>query len=100
MAQTTQGGIQFRNIYKDGGTNHGDTIKQDTWNANAAYPSEDNFPLANAVDIDWNEAQLPNSGDTAGNKEIKTSGDLLNLINEMNKRLYALTAAVIALSNK
>ena len=56
--------------------------------------------IINAVAIDWNAPQLPNSSDTAGNKEIKSTGDLLNLINEMNKRIYALTAAVIALSNK
>ncbi len=56
--------------------------------------------LINAVAIDWNAAQLPDSGDTAGNIEINSTGGLLSLVNEMNKRLYALTAAVIALSNK
>lgn len=58
MATTIQNGITFNNIYKDGGILHGDTIKQDTWNPNAAYPSDENFPLVNAVDIDWNGVVL------------------------------------------
>ena len=58
-------------------------------------------PVVNAIDIDWNGAVLPNGSDTGSNTSaINTTGELLNLINEMNKRLYALTAAVIALSNK
>jgi hypothetical protein len=57
-------------------------------------------PSIVALDITWCDAQLPNSSDTGGNKSISTTEDLLTLINEMNKRLYVLTAAVIALSNK
>lgn len=56
--------------------------------------------IINGVAIDWNAAQLPNSSDTAGTQQIDSTGQLLKLINEMNKRLYTLTAAVIALSNK
>lgn len=86
-------GIQFNNIYtsSEGGTLITDTLTHRSFGAD---------PIINAAEIDWNEAQLPNSGDTAGNQEIKSTGNLLSLINEMNKRLYVLTAAVIALSNK
>jgi len=63
------------------------------------YDSDSDRILA-ALDIDWCGAQLPNSSDTAGNQSISTTEELLTLINEMNKRLYVLTAAVIALSNK
>ena len=73
MATTTQSGIQFTNIYKDGGIKHGDTLIQNTWKASSAYPSDDNFPLVNAVDIDWNGAKL-------GSTTINTTGDLLSYI--------------------
>ena len=86
-------GIQFNNIYSssEGGTLIGDTLTAQTFG---------DIPIINGAEIDWNAAQLPNSGDTAGNQQIDSTGNLLSLINEMNKRLYALTAAVIALSNK
>lgn len=40
---------------------------------------ESTKPVINVVDIDWNGAQLPNK-----NTEINTTGDLLNLIDNMN----------------
>lgn len=56
--------------------------------------------IINAVAIDWNKAQLPNSSNIGGNLEIQTTGQLLSLINDMQKEIYTLTAAVIALSNR
>jgi hypothetical protein len=57
--------------------------------------------IINVVDIDWNGAVLPNANITTGESvTIKTSGQLLNLINEMQKEIYTLAAAVIAIGNK
>lgn len=53
------------------------------------------------VQIDWNGAQLPNADPTTGGQyTITHTSSLLSLINEMQKEIYTLTAAVIALSNK
>lgn len=57
-------------------------------------------PSIVALDITWCGAQLPNSSDTAGSQTISTTEELLTLINEMNKRIYVLSAAVIALSSR
>lgn len=77
MATTIQNGITFSNIYKEGGTVHEDTIKQHTWNADAEYPSNDNFPLVNAVDIDWNGATTTMCD---ASKVINTSSDLISYL--------------------
>ena len=55
----------------------------------------------NAVDIDWNGAVLPD-GDIANgsNLTINTTGELLKLINEMQKEIYVLSAAVIAIGSQ
>ena len=53
-----------------------------------------------ALDINWCGAQLHNSSDNGGNKSISTTEELLTLVNDMNKRLYTLAAAVVALSNR
>lgn len=100
MATTIQGGISFRNIFKDSGVNHADTIIQKTFNANSAYPSDSNFALVNTVDIDWDDAWLPNSGSNGTGQAVNTSGDVLKLIDDMQKEIYVLTAAVIALAQK
>lgn len=53
----------------------------------------------NAIDIDWNAAELPNANPSDGGKKtIYTSGELLKLIDDIQKEIYVLTAAVIALS--
>ena len=53
----------------------------------------------NAVDIDWNQAILPDADLATGNGvTINTTGDLLSLINEMQKEIYVLSAAICALS--
>lgn len=77
MATIIQNGITFSNIYKDGGTVHEDTIIQHSWNSNDEYPSDNNFPLVNAVDIDWNGATTTMSDAT---KVINTSGDLISYL--------------------
>lgn len=57
--------------------------------------------VLNAVEIDWNGAVLPD-GDIANatSKTINTTSDLLELVNEMQKEIYVLGAAVISLANK
>ena len=51
--------------------------------------------------IDWNGAQLPNAHPATGSTyNITSTGELFDLLNEMQKEIYTLTAAVIALSNK
>ena len=64
------------------------------------YANEDGIkPVVNAVEIDWNGAILPNAEITTGGpKTINTTGELLNLVNEMQKEIYTLTAAVIAVA--
>ena len=57
------------------------------------------MPAINAVDIDWNNAVLPNASTTNGGEvTINTTGELLKLINDMQDEIYVLTAAVIALT--
>jgi len=96
MQRKVQNDIVFNTVYT-GGEDAGGTLIDDT--LRMRFYSDEN-PIINGIEIDWNGAQLPNSGDTAGNQEINHTGELLKLINEMNKRIYTLTAAVIALSNK
>ena len=58
--------------------------------------AEDGDPITtilNAVEIDWNGAVLSNA-------DIATTSDLLELVNEMQKEIYVLGAAVISLANK
>ena len=55
----------------------------------------------NGLEIDWNGAVLRNANfQSGGELTINTTGELLNLINEMQKEIYVLSAAVIALSSK
>ena len=57
--------------------------------------------LFDAVQIDWNGAYL-DSADirNGGPLTINTTGDLMTLVNEMQKEIYVLSAAVIALSQQ
>lgn len=68
--------------------------------SNKKYDYSDADPMIVALDINWCGAQLPNSSDNGGNKSISTTEELLTLVNDMNKRLYTLAAAVVALSNR
>ena len=68
--------------------------------SNKKYNYGDADPMIVALDIHWCGAQLPNSSDNGGNKSISTTEELLTLVNDMNKRLYTLAAAVVALSNR
>ena len=100
MATITQNGITFNDVYKDGGTKHEDTIIQSTYNSSYSTPSSLNFPLVNAVDIDWDGAVLEGAN-LKNNTDVtlKTSGQLLKLIEDIQKEIYVLSAAVIALGS-
>ena len=57
--------------------------------------------LINAVELDWNGANLPNADpNTGSSKTINDTSELLSLINTMQKEIYVLTAAVIALAQR
>lgn len=63
-------------------------------------PDEDGYGIINVVDIDWNgavlkDADLENKSDVT----LNNSGDLLKLIEEIQKEIYVLSAAVIALGS-
>lgn len=72
--------------------------------SSANLQAEDGDPITtflNAVEIDWNGAVLPNADiANATSKTINTTSDLLELVNEMQKEIYVLGAAVISLANK
>ena len=56
--------------------------------------------LINAIDIDWNNAVLPNANtSTGGSKTITNSGELLKLIDDIQKEIYVLSAAIVSLTN-
>ena len=57
--------------------------------------------LFDAVQIDWNGAYLDSADiQNGGPLTINTTGDLMTLVNEMQKEIYVLSAAVIALSQQ
>jgi len=92
--EKTIDGIKFNSIKTDG-------VNYDQWPlilTGRQGPDEDGG-IVNAVDIDWNGAVLPNSNTTFGTSiTINTTGELLNLIDSMQKEIYTLSAAVIALA--
>lgn len=97
MATYTDSGIQFTNV-KQAGLPIG--------NCPIYIPGflgidSDDGGIMNASNIDWNGAVLPDANiSTAGSVTINTTGQLLNLINEMQKEIYVLSAAVIAIGTK
>ena len=114
MGNLTQGNISFtvNNTEAVGGfatkrTNSG-LISANKYNItgkqtliDGGYEAVANGFCINTVDIDWNSAVLPNSDtSTGGSKTITNSGELLKLIDDMQKEIYVLTAAVIALANR
>jgi len=51
----------------------------------------------NTIDIDWNNAELPNSDSLTGSsKTIQNSGELLKLIDDMQKEIYILTDIIFS----
>ena len=59
------------------------------------YANEDGIkPIINAVEIDWNGAELDN-----GNTVINTTGELLSIINTMKLKIDELTENVSRLSD-
>ena len=94
MATYTQNGINFNNVKTNG-------VEQGLWPfflAGQTGPDDDGG-IVNAVDIDWNEAVLPNGNpEDATDLTINTTGELLKVINDMQKQIYVLTAAVVTLA--
>ena len=58
--------------------------------------------LINAVEIDWNGAVLSDGNPSTGGatSAINDTSQLLEIINSMQKEIYVLTAAVVALAQK
>lgn len=71
-------------------------------NRNSDYDVNQIYSLINAVEIDWNGAVLSDGNPSTGGatSAISSTADLLELINTMQKEIYVLTAAVIALAQK
>lgn len=70
--------------------------------ANSIEDNEYAEKLINAVEIDWNGAVLSDANPSNGGatSQINDTAQLLDLINTMQKEIYVLTAAVIALSQQ
>lgn len=76
------------------GNNHIISVQNDGAEEIEGYPIT---TILNAVEIDWNGAILENADIENGtSKTINTTADLLELINEMQKEIYVIGAAVIA----
>ena len=95
--------IQFTNInISDGqGATLRRTRSEAPWKTASSEPQimSDSAFAVSGIDIDWNGAVLPNGNlENSSSLTINTTGELLNLINEMQKEIYALSAAVIALA--
>ena len=104
MGNITQGNISFTvNAYESIGgfghkRSHASIISNNKYSVtkkqaliNGGYEEFGGFSI-NAIDIDWNSAELQNSDTTTGGKLIiKNSGELLNLINKMQQEIYILT---------
>ncbi len=99
MASFTQDGIQFTSVLP------GQTLPNKYGNGDngefADAATDGVSPFINAVEIDWNGAVLPNGNiGNATSVTINTTGDLLKLIDDMQKEIYALSAAVIAIGSQ
>ena len=99
MASFTQDGIQFTTVLK------GQSLPNKYGNGNngefADAATDGVEPFINAVEIDWNGAVLPNGNiGNATSVTINSTGDLLKLIDDMQKEIYALSAAVIAIGSQ
>ena len=96
MSQINQSGITFNQVKQYG-------VELGQWPvllASQTGPDEDGGAI-NAVDIDWNGAVLPNGNiGNATSVTINTTGELLKLIDDMQKEIYALSAAVIAIGSQ
>ena len=104
MSNLTQYNINFtvNNTEAIGGfatkRTHSSLIANNKYNINAkqslidyGYETFGGFCI-NATDIDWNTAELPNSNITTGGlKTITNSGELLKLIDDIQKEIYILT---------
>ena len=90
-----QSGITFNSVKTEGYPRHGWPIIL----KNSQGPDEDGG-VVNVVDIDWNGAVLEGADlENNANLTLNTSGDLLKLIEDIQKEIYVLSAAVIALGS-
>lgn len=87
MSNFKQNGINFTisNNFKTGEKKHVINGKlTSAQNDYSGYTNNDNSFLLNAVDIDWNSAELPHGNPENGNSvTLNTTGQLLSLINKM-----------------
>jgi len=105
MAKTliNQSGIDFT-VETGGKTHQGWGKKYTNLNniLNGVYdPDQQNVEKSiNTVEIDWNGAVLKGADlENNANLTLNTSGDLLKLIEDIQKEIYVLSAAVIALGS-
>lgn len=90
-----QSGITFNSVKTAGYPRQGWPILL----KNSQGPDEDGG-VVNVVDIDWNGAVLEGADlENNANLTLNTSGDLLKLIEDIQKEIYVLSAAVIALGS-
>ena len=83
-------------------------LNDDSWiqfpkmgNADSKFSRGTIEKLIHSVEIDWDGAVLPNAdANTGGSKTINDTSELMALINTMQKEIYVLTAAVVALAQK
>ena len=71
-------------------------------NQNSDFTNNNFQKIINALEIDWNGAVLPDGNPSTGGSTnaINDTADILELINSMQKEIYVLTAAVVALAQK
>ena len=82
-------------------SNNGSNLSLQKMKSNAtSFNYGEYAKLINAVEIDWNGAVLSDANPSNGGatSQINDTAQLLDLINTMQKEIYVLTAAVIALS--
>jgi len=99
MASLNNSGIVFSNVKTSGVRINGGPIIVD--GLSPGTDPDGGTGIVQMYDVDWNGAVLPDANlTTAGSVTINTTGQLLNLINEMQKEIYVLSAAVIAIGTR
>ena len=102
MTTITQNGIEFMNIHNSNiysasgkysiSMNDDGNCKFDT-----TLTGEEISKSFNSIEIDWNGARLPNVDPlTGGQKIINTSGELIQIINSIQKEIHILTDIIFS----
>lgn len=83
MASFTQDGIQFTSVLKGKGLpgKYGNAVDQ-RWTAGDISTSLNTQKNINAVQIDWNGAEITSTAFPSMDRTINTTGDLLSWIKE------------------